>query len=303
MNNISRVIIRNSTRAVLLCAAAMVVPAQAADHRDGSIAQDQPADIADTYAFVNPNDTSKVVLGVTVNPYTVPGVPASFSTDLLYQIKIDNTGDFKEDLVIQATYSPLGSGQMLHLRGPTKPRSIGATSRSLKGPATVLPSNGTIQEVDNGAIRVFSGRTDDPFFIDLVYVRSVLNVPGFELGGDFKSVRALGREDFRPMGVDLFTGLNVSSLMIEIPVEALLGTDGSNINVWSTVSRQNVKSQKSQKSQKSKKSKKSKKKSSRASWVQIDREGLPAINAALVAPPNRDAFNRAVPHKDLKVKI
>ena len=181
MHRFSHAIKRGSAGAALACAAAVAIPAQAADHRDGSIAQDQPADIADTYAFVNPNDPSKVVLGVTVNPYTVPGVPGSFSTDLLYQIKIDNTGDFKEDLVIQATYSPLGGGQMVHLRGPAKPRFRGPTNRLLRGPATVLPSNGTIQTTEDGT-RVFSGRTDDPFFIDLVYVRAVLNVPGFRAG-------------------------------------------------------------------------------------------------------------------------
>ena len=263
----------------VLVAATVVGSAVAADHRDGSIQQDQPADIADTFAFVNPNDTSKIVLGVTVNPYTVPGVNASFSTDVLYQIKIDTNGDFVEDLVFQATYSGFDPNQTLTLVGPAKPRKTGAQNKLLatKGkraaPSFSGPSNGTVQ--DAGAVvegmRVFSGRTDDPFFIDLIYVRSLIGV-----------IPPIARAP----GVDLFAGLNVSTLMIEVPRTQLLGT-GNVIRVWSTASRQKTTAR-------------STKKPARDSgdWMQIDREGLPAINATLIPAAKRDAFNRAVPKGD-----
>ena len=59
--------LKNRLLIITICSF-MTTSAWSADHRDGSISQDQPADIADTYAFVNPNDTTKVVFGVTVNP-------------------------------------------------------------------------------------------------------------------------------------------------------------------------------------------------------------------------------------------
>ena len=272
--------------------------AMAADHRDGSIAQDQPADIADTYAFVNPNDTTKVVLGVTVNPYTVPGVTASFSTDLLYQIKIDNDGDFVEDLVIQAVYDVLGGAQQVKLLGPARPIVTGAVNyllperrrggghgpwRRHRRPAVPVfkgPSDATVQEDAARGLRVFSGRTDDPFFIDLVFVRSVLSVPGVPPLNELLALR--------DPGADLFAGLNVSSLMIELPIKAVAGRS-EHINVWSTVSRQKVTLRSSRRSERS-----------IGPWVQIDREGLPAINAALVPPALRDEFNRASPRRDVR---
>lgn len=260
----------------------MATSVWSADHRDGSISQDQPADIADTYAFVNPNDTSKVVLGVTVNPYTVPGVTASFSTDLLYQIKIDNNGDFVEDLVIQATYDVLGENQKVTLLGPAKPTNTGPINELLVAsdsvPSFIGTSNATTLNDSARNLRVFSGRTDDPFFIDLIFVRSVLSVPGIPELTEFLATR-------NP-GVDLFTGLNVSSLMVELPIADVVG-EGNTINVWSTVSRKKVTLRDSLGDA-----------SNFGSWVQIDREGLPAINAALVPPPLRNDFNRTSPKDD-----
>lgn len=271
---------RNWVRGALaVAAAAGVGGAFAADHRDGPIQQDQPADIADTYAFVNPNDTDKVVLAVTVNPYTVPGVNASFSTDVLYQIKVDNDGDFVEDLVFQATYSGFDPNQTLTLLGPARPVKVGPQNKLLPtrggraAPVFTGPSNGTVLDASAAVpgMRVFSGRSDDPFFIDLIYVRSLLGV-----------IPPIAREP----GTDLFAGLNVSTLAIEVPRAALLG-DGDVIRVWSTCSRTKV-------------TKRSPKKgvADKGDWVQIDREGLPAINATLIPGPQRDAYNRGVPAGD-----
>ncbi len=75
-----------------------------ADHRDAPGLLTEPAaDINDVYVFVNPN-TSNVVLAMTVNPFTAPGLNPMFSPECLYQFKIDNTGDAVEDLVIQVTF-------------------------------------------------------------------------------------------------------------------------------------------------------------------------------------------------------
>ena len=256
----------------------------AADHRDGSIQQDQPADIADTYAFVNPNDTSKVVLGVTVNPYTVPGVNASFSTDILHQIKIDNDGDFVEDLVIQALYEGFDPNQNVTILGPAKPVNTGSDNFILRRggnlglnfPIYTGPSDGQVRNADDviPGMRVFSGRADDPFFIDLIFVRSLLGV-----------VPPLDREP----GIDLFAGLNVSAIMIELPIDAVLSSSGDPIiRVWSTTSRTRITGRSSRRSN-----------TDIGPWVQIDREGLPVVNAALIPAARRDEFNRGSPVDDL----
>ena len=62
---------------LLLPAAAVPLlpsPARAADHGDAPTAsQDQGADIADVYFFLDPADNTKVVLCMTVHGFIVPG--------------------------------------------------------------------------------------------------------------------------------------------------------------------------------------------------------------------------------------
>jgi hypothetical protein len=270
------------------------VPGWSADHRDGSIAQDQPADIADTYAFLNETN-GKIVLAVTVNPYTVPGVAASFSTDVLYQIKIDNTGDFEEDLVIQAVFDGLGNNQKVTILGPAKPRLTGPTNRLLTDqsprsfrhfsgrhnesdrevPTFKGPVDGTIQ-LSNDNMKVFVGRVDDPFFIDLIFVRSILGV-----------VPPLIRQP----GIDLFAGLNVSLIAVEIDPSVLRGPTGDTIRVWSTTSRSEVTVRSAKRDNED-----------LGKFVQIDREGLPAVNATLIPPARRNEFNRLSPESDIKFR-
>ena len=66
------------------------------------------------------------------------------------------------------------------------------------------------------------GRRDDPFFIDLIFVRGVLN---------------LTPPISRLPGKDLFIGLNVSIIIIEVPAAMLRGTTGNIIRNWGTTSR------------------------------------------------------------------
>ena len=80
---------------------------RSADHRDSPLSSlDPSADINDVYVFVNPLDSTKVIFAMTVNGFAVPAVRSSYSfgPDVLYQFKIDTTGDAKEDLVIQVTF-------------------------------------------------------------------------------------------------------------------------------------------------------------------------------------------------------
>src|SRR5262249_3921253 len=114
----------------------------AADHRDAPAVDERPeADINDVYAFTDPNDSSKVVLALDVNGFAAPSVTNtySFGQDVIYQIKIDNDGDGKEDLVIQARFRGTESvrdpnctnaagGQFITVRGPSAPPTTGAVN-------------------------------------------------------------------------------------------------------------------------------------------------------------------------------
>src|SRR5262249_39828066 len=65
---------------------------------------DRPGlEAVDLYAFPSPSNPANVVLAFNVHPLIPPGFGDTtvFDPNALYQIKIDNTGDLVEDLVIQ----------------------------------------------------------------------------------------------------------------------------------------------------------------------------------------------------------
>jgi hypothetical protein len=96
----------------LVTGALAVVPASAANHREAPItALDHKADITDVYAFVSysanqaPNTTPRrVTMIMGVDPLLEPGNGPNwfpFDDEILYQIKIDNDNDAREDVVFQ----------------------------------------------------------------------------------------------------------------------------------------------------------------------------------------------------------
>src|SRR6266446_5361140 len=74
-------------------------------HREApEISKDPVADNTDLYAFVDPNDASKVTIIANYIPLEEPaGGPNffQFGDDVLYEIKIDNDGDAVEDVTDQ----------------------------------------------------------------------------------------------------------------------------------------------------------------------------------------------------------
>lgn len=263
----------------MVMAAMLVSPARTADHRDApGISEDGRADLLDVYAFVNPNN-GNIVFVETVNPFQIGGAPGvAFGPDVLYEFKIDNTGDHVEDLVIQATFGPTTtSPQTFSVRGPARPRTTGSTSLLLEAtPSASGPANGTIVTGSGSIARAFAGLRDDPFFFDLIWTFRLI---GIQPGGPLA----------RAPGIDFFASLNCSAIVIEVPAAAVRGSTGNVIRFWGTTSRvQNAT------------------RSStpyladvlRGPFVQIERMGLPVVNTVTIPTRLKDAFNRASPTQD-----
>lgn len=195
----------------------------AADHIDapavtGPSSASLGTDITDIYAFQSPADNSKMVFVINTQGLLSPTATssASFPSNVMYEMNIDNTGDNVEDLVIQC----LVKNNKLRVYGPVAPSAPGLNS-------TVM-TTGTMTETDvtaygastlnvgtNNGIRVFAGPRDDPFFFDLVR---------------FKEILAGTQTGFRSPGVDAFAGTNVMSIVVEVP-KNLLGS-AATLNVW-----------------------------------------------------------------------
>jgi len=211
-----------------------------ADHRDSPLSSEDPtADINDVYVFVNPADPSKVIFAMTVNGFAVPAVRStySFGTDVLYQFKIDTTGDAREELVIQATFDGFeslrdsrcpapGGGQFVTVLGPAKPAKLGAENYTLKkGPEIDGCTNAVLGPSADG-IRVWAGLANDPFVVDIGQFNRILG----GVQDVFREVTspALGPLRGRPVrdddtsGVDSFGGFNTSALIVEVPIALIL---------------------------------------------------------------------------------
>ena len=94
--------------AALAVPAILITRGHASDHADTpNIAANPGEDITDVYMFPSPTNANNVVLVMNVHPLINPGSGPStyFDPNVLYQLKIDNSGDGVEDLVIQASSS------------------------------------------------------------------------------------------------------------------------------------------------------------------------------------------------------
>jgi hypothetical protein len=261
--------------------------------------------LGDVFAFVSPNDSSKVILAMGVNGLANPPHNSSFSfgPDVLYQIKVDNDGDGREDLVLQARFAgfesvrdsrcpaPSPGGQFITVRVGA-PAMAGATSTEL---ATTEITGCTAQILGPSAtngIRVFAGLREDPFVVDLAQLNRILG----NRQDAFRQYTspALGPQRGRALkadgtsGDDSFAGFNASFLVFEVPKTLLQGAadrtgtylkNNTTIGVWGTTNLQSA--------------------ANPAQFVQADRTGQQLINTVFIPAGMKDAFNAAIPENDL----
>ena len=97
---------------VLLISVSMSI--KASDHGDTAENFNRiGADLTDVFIFPSPENDDNVVLVMDVHGLIPAGQSASFDPGVLYQFKIDTTGDNVEDLVIQAKFFGTGASQQV----------------------------------------------------------------------------------------------------------------------------------------------------------------------------------------------
>jgi len=211
-----------------------------ADHIDAPNVSGTSTDIADFYAFEgdNPNNT---VFIVTLQGILPPGLiteNASFDEDVLIEFNIDNTGDFVEDLVIQA----IKRGDSMYFFGPAAPVSAGLESNILTSTDHYIVEISTIEETHTtteNEMSFFAGPRRDAFYFDFNKFNDVAS-------GD------IAPAGFSPPGEaeDFFSDLNTLAIVVEVPnallgtpPEHILGTEGNisglppSYNVWVSAKR------------------------------------------------------------------
>jgi len=213
---------------------------RASDHQDTPFVELNPRyDVNDVYAFPSPTPGRVVLVLGTTSPLTPARTPtATFGdeSEVLYQLKVDNTGDANEDLVFQFTFTGPAGAQQVHVRGPIAPAQVG-TANTLAGAAVM---DGPVGQTlgTPGGMQVFTGPRDDPFFIDLEAFFRVLPDRRPENGP--LSTITQGPLTFRPAGqaVDFVRGINDLAIVVELPLAQLTaGGAHPRFGVWGTTAR------------------------------------------------------------------
>ena len=273
----------------------------AADHAEStSVAADPGADIADVFAFLDPNDNSKVILALDVAGFVVPSELLNlsfFPADIVYRFEIENTGDAIPDLKIDVSFSPQTSRSQPQTATIRLPKD-GRRATTFTAPTTVQTLNATANPftiTTNPAtgVRFFAGLTDDPFYFDIVgfnrFVGSVL--------GGAPDVTRLQRSR------DSFAGYNIHMIALEVPAAMLRGPAGNVIGVNGvTLRRQSARNNEIEDDDDRKDSAWSRRghhsRSAKGDLVQVDRMATPAVNTVLIPFARKNEYNAATPRDD-----
>jgi Domain of unknown function (DUF4331) len=242
-----------------LCLATLA-PAQgvASSHREAPMIAGYPQlDNTDVYAFVSPDDATKVTILANWQPFEEPnGGPDyyPFAENTAFDINIDNNGDAKADITYRWTFfsSYRNPNSFLYNTGvvtslsdadlnfrqtyvlqritPTsttillnKVRAAPSFTGKASMPNYGLLSRAAVMSFADGASKSFAGPADDPFFADL-------RVFDLLYGGDLSET-----------GTDSLRGYNVNTIGLQVSKYdlGLRGNPAKNpvIGIWSTMSR------------------------------------------------------------------
>ncbi len=232
---------RRASRVVALVAAVGSIgvagAVYASDHQDTPEVELNPRmDINDVYAFPGSSADRIALIMTTSSP--IAGTTASFDPDLLYQLKIDNSGDAIEDLVFQVTFdNGVGAAQKYTVRGPVAPTMTGTKAALVTTGPTVTGTVGTIGGSTTGT-QVFTGVKADPFVLDLEQFFNILpdRRPST---GPLSGPATPTATAFRATGIDFLRPFNTLAIAIELP-KALLQSNTAataSFGVWGTISR------------------------------------------------------------------
>lgn len=247
------------------------------------------------YEFTFATEDRPALGGVLDSPVPFLGNPNIAVEDLSGIVALD--GDGSEGLTRRQTYTvtewrdgiatPLFDGQTL----VSVPSNV--------GPATMpdyedLASQGVYSD---GDMRVFTGQRAETFYIDLGAVFDTVNLrrplPALSVAEDAPDfVGDDGRLD--PFGVNRFSGFNINTIAIELPIAALtadgLAADATAepvLGFYASTSRQKTKKYLEDGTVRNS-----------GPWVQVSRMANPLVNELIIDTPFKDRWNAAEPEDE-----
>ena len=257
----------------------------AADHAEATlVAADPGADIGDVFAFLDPNDNSKVILALDVEGFIVPSEAlnhSEFAPDVTFQFQIENTGDAIPDEFINVTFSPQTSRSTPQTATVTMPHRFQFTAPTTLSTLAPVANPFVVTSDPTSGVSFFAGLTDDPFFFDIVGFNRFV---GSVLAGS-PNVAPLQRNR------DSFAGYSIHMIALSVPAHLLRGSSTSIIGVNGVTLRKRVTVLDPGSEV------------SAGAFVQVDRMATPAVNTALILFPHKNEYNASTPADDAAGKF
>jgi hypothetical protein len=165
--------------------------------------------------------------------------------------------------VTRVTYNSSGgvtSSNLLVNDARTVPNNVG--SASIPNYQSLV--NAGVRPFNSGTSKVWTGQSDDPFFLDLGAI------------GDSVSVR-------NP-GFDTLGGYNAQAIALQVPISAVKASGHATIGIWASTQRRNDVNVLTG--------------SGSGDWRQIERLGMPLTNEVLIGLNDKDHWNQVAPRND-----
>ena len=256
---------------------------QAADHKEAPLVRDDATiDINDVYFFQSPSNPNNVVMAMTVNPFTFPAQNrnAVFSNTARYVFNISNDADSDTEHQYIVTFTGSSSGSAQPMRVQLNGVDVITSSNPTSTPPSIqVTPNAPLEVTGSNGERIFAGQTDDPFFFDFTGFQRFLANP------------ALGFGAFS--GRDAFAGVNVSTIVIEVPASVLAvgnnAVTNPNLQMWGSTERRRVTVRRSINGQFE---------LNRGEWEQVERMGVPAVSTVFISGPRKNEYNYVTPKED-----
>ena len=310
----------------------------ASSHREAPItALDQKADITDWYAFISPEHRDRVVMILNVDPFLEPANGPNyfpFDPNVLYEMKIDNDHDGKEDITFQFRFKTeirlpgVFTGIVGNLAGIPPVTALdgpGSTGLSLRQTYTVtMVSKHRTEQIGGGqtlfAVPSNVGPRTMPNY-DALMAQGIYHLPNsvsvfagtvadpffIDLGAAFDSLnfRSAVGGGVLPPGIDgddhnnyapnTLAGYNVNSIVLEVPI-SMLTADGR----MHPAGDKNgvIGTYGSTSRQKVTVLRNDKDPVQAGPWAQVQREGNPLINELIIGTGSKDRFSMDDPKND-----
>ena len=141
-----------------------------------------------------------------------------------------------------------------------------------------------IFDLNNGG-RVFAGQRDETFYIDLGATFDTLN---FRAAAPILTDPQDANDGANPFGNDMFSGFNVNTIAIEVPISTLAPSNGI-LGMYASTSRRQTKTHNPDGTV-----------STQGGFVQVARMANPLVNELIIGTGMKDAWNAEDPKRERK---